>query len=36
MYSLVFSAGKDLLALDNAGDLWRYKFNPIGFWPLKK
>jgi len=36
MYKLVFSAGKDLLALDSSGDLWRYKFNPAGFWPLKK
>ncbi|AXY78254.1 DUF1735 domain-containing protein [Paraflavitalea soli] len=36
MYPLVFASGTDLLALDSAGDLWRYKFNPAGFWPLKK
>ena len=36
MYPLVFASGTDLLALDSNGDLWRYKFNPAGFWPLKK
>jgi hypothetical protein len=36
MYGSVFAAGDDVLGLDGNGDLWRYKFNPAGFWPLKK
>ncbi len=35
-YKKVFSVGTDLLALDDNGDLWRYKFNPGISWPLKK
>jgi len=36
MYVKVFSSGTDLLALDENGDLWRYRFNPHISWPLKE
>ena len=35
MYDNVFACGDDLLALDSNGDLWRYEFDPVAFWPLK-
>ena len=35
MYVNVIRCGTDLLALDENGDLWRYEFDPNGFWPLK-
>ncbi|MCQ2151950.1 MAG: DUF1735 domain-containing protein [Bacteroidales bacterium] len=33
-YAKVFPCGKDLLALDHEGKLWRYQFNPTAYWPL--
>ena len=35
MYVKVFPCGEDLLALDENGDLWRYRFDPAAYWPLK-
>jgi Domain of unknown function (DUF1735). len=35
MYEKIIVSGADILALDGAGDIYRYRFNPSGFFPLK-
>lgn len=36
MYTSVMACGDELLAIDSAGDVWRYEFNLAAFWPLNK
>jgi len=35
MYKKIVAFGDDLLAIDNENKVFKYKFNPIGFWALK-
>lgn len=35
MYTKIIVSGTDILGLDSKGDVYRYKFDPRGFYPLK-
>lgn len=35
IYQKIIVSGDDILALDDHGDVYRYKFNQNGFYPLK-
>jgi len=35
MYEQILVSGDDILALDSQGDVYRYDFDPLGYYPLK-